>query len=101
MMARLTQEQGRAVLAEIATLRTLTERIVRHCNEMPQCPFCGVDDGEHELGYLCADLVIALSAVGPGSDGVTAPASESAARPGPGLDHPRSVIIDYSKLGKP
>lgn len=42
-------------------LKAVAVRIMQHCNEMPECPFCGIDDGEHEPGELCAELDAALN----------------------------------------
>ena len=42
-------------------LESIAIAIMRRCNEMPECPFCGIDDGEHEPGELCSRLDFALN----------------------------------------
>lgn len=50
------------LLTRAEQLEDLAERIMRHCNEASECPFCGIDDGEHEPNRLCSELDAALGA---------------------------------------
>lgn len=57
----LIEQRDAAIRAEGQTLVALATRIMRHCNEQPECPFCGIEDGDHEAGDLCSELESALS----------------------------------------
>jgi hypothetical protein len=59
----LTRRLAHHNTEKLARAEDLSTNIMRHCNEAAECPFCGIDDGEHEPGYFCHQLDELLNGV--------------------------------------